>query len=203
MKRFVTGAIGILVMIPICLLSDTLIWPIALTFFSVIATDEILTCIGAKKEFSYCIPAFLYSLLPLLTWFFSEQWKISDMYRPIFLFTSSFILVEVILSVMKHKELSVERLCCLIALEIYVVFSATACCQLRYIDHGNEEGKYIYLLVYLGAWISDSFAYFTGRLFGKHKLAPEISPKKTVEGSIGGILANMAFFALYALQLTC
>lgn len=45
-----------------------------------------------------------------------------------------------------------------------------------------------YVLIILGvAWISDAGAYFVGRFFGKHKLAPHISPKKTMEGAIGGI----------------
>ena len=53
------------------------------------------------------------------------------------------------------------------------------------------------MLPFLGAWVSDSFAYFTGRLFGRHKLIPDVSPKKTVEGAIGGIVFAMAGFALF------
>ena len=52
-------------------------------------------------------------------------------------------------------------------------------------------GKYVYLTVFLGAWVTDTFAYFCGMLFGrggKHKLIPDVSPKKTVEGCIGGIV---------------
>lgn len=39
--------------------------------------------------------------------------------------------------------------------------------------------------------MTDTGAYFSGRFFGKHKLAPSISPKKTVEGSVGGIICAM------------
>ena len=60
-----------------------------------------------------------------------------------------------------------------------------------------SAGRYVYLLIFIGAWITDIFAYFCGRLFGKHKLIPEVSPKKTVEGSIGGTLFSGIAFVLF------
>jgi phosphatidate cytidylyltransferase len=58
--------------------------------------------------------------------------------------------------------------------------------------HDNEQGGHIlYLAIFISAWVTDVFAYFCGMLFGKggkHKLIPDVSPKKTVEGSIGGIV---------------
>lgn len=51
-----------------------------------------------------------------------------------------------------------------------------------------ENGRVLLWYVILGAYASDTFAYFIGRKFGKNKLCPTISPNKTVEGSIGGIL---------------
>ena len=47
------------------------------------------------------------------------------------------------------------------------------------------------LAVLLGTWASDIFAYFGGRLFGRHRLAPAISPKKTVEGFVIGLAAGI------------
>lgn len=46
------------------------------------------------------------------------------------------------------------------------------------------------LLVFVFSWISDTCAYFTGVFFGRHKLCPEISPKKTIEGSVGGMVGS-------------
>ena len=43
----------------------------------------------------------------------------------------------------------------------------------------------------MGAWVCDTFAYFVGKFFGKHKLIPEISPKKTIEGAIGGVIGSV------------
>ena len=53
-----------------------------------------------------------------------------------------------------------------------------------------EMGKIYVWLVFIIAFMTDIFAYFSGYLFGKHKLIPKVSPKKTIEGSIGGIMGS-------------
>jgi len=59
---------------------------------------------------------------------------------------------------------------------------------------GGDEYDFKYLLAILFfAWANDSFAYLIGRFFGKHKLFPRISPKKTWEGFAGGALFSVAF----------
>ncbi len=54
---------------------------------------------------------------------------------------------------------------------------------------GMEQGMYLIFLLLLIEWLTDSGAYFIGSAFGKHKLMPRVSPKKTVEGALGGIAA--------------
>lgn len=53
-------------------------------------------------------------------------------------------------------------------------------------------------LIFISAWSTDTFAYFAGRAFGKHKLCPVISPKKTVEGALGGVLGCVLAICAYA-----
>ncbi|WP_297130648.1 phosphatidate cytidylyltransferase [Terrisporobacter sp.] len=53
-----------------------------------------------------------------------------------------------------------------------------------------DMGKIYVWLIFIIAFMTDTFAYFSGYLFGKHKLIPKVSPKKTVEGSVGGILGS-------------
>jgi phosphatidate cytidylyltransferase len=75
----------------------------------------------------------------------------------------------------------------------YITSSLSAMCALL-----NVYGGVLNLiLVFIGAWVCDVFAYIVGSLIGKHKLIPEISPKKTVEGSVGGIVFTSLAFILY------
>ncbi len=54
------------------------------------------------------------------------------------------------------------------------------------------------LLPFILSFACDTFAYFAGLTLGKHKLAPKVSPKKTVEGSVGGLLGNVVCGLLFA-----
>ena len=64
---------------------------------------------------------------------------------------------------------------------------------LLYREYGKPVSYYLVGLSFCVAWLNDIFAYFSGYFFGKKKLCPEISPKKTVEGAIGGVLGTMVF----------
>lgn len=61
--------------------------------------------------------------------------------------------------------------------------------------------QYTVILPFVCAWLTDTGAYFTGTFLGKHKLAPNISPKKTVEGAVGGILLSTIGSALYIIAM--
>ena len=69
-----------------------------------------------------------------------------------------------------------------------------------------ELGKIYVWLIFIIAFLTDTFAYFVGYLFGKHKLIPKVSPKKTIEGSVGGILGSTlgcaVFGYIFKLDLT-
>ena len=62
-------------------------------------------------------------------------------------------------------------------------------------------GRQVILIPFVVAFLSDSGAYFAGLKFGKHKLAPVVSPNKTIEGAVGGLVAAMAGMLVYALIL--
>lgn len=67
--------------------------------------------------------------------------------------------------------------------------------------HITPNGRFFILIPFVMAFLSDTGAYFFGLAFGKHKLAPTISPKKTVEGAVGGIVGAVVGMVLYCLVL--
>ena len=62
-------------------------------------------------------------------------------------------------------------------------------------------GIYLVWMIFISSWISDTCAYLVGVLIGKHKLAPVLSPKKSIEGSIGGILGSAIVGAVFGFFL--
>ena len=67
--------------------------------------------------------------------------------------------------------------------------------------HAEENGRFLILIPFILAFLSDTGGYFAGLCFGKHKLAPTISPKKTVEGVFGGVFGAVAGMLVYCLIL--
>ncbi len=67
---------------------------------------------------------------------------------------------------------------------------------LSYVVFVKEKGTFLLLVLIFSVWINDVFAYYTGRNLGKTPLFPRISPKKTLEGFVGGIVPGVIFMAL-------
>lgn len=76
---------------------------------------------------------------------------------------------------------------------IYVSMMLSYIYQLRILQNGLE---YV-VLIFIAAWGTDTFAYCSGMLFGKHKMTPQLSPKKTIEGAVGGLIGAALLGALY------
>lgn len=77
----------------------------------------------------------------------------------------------------------------------YVTIMLSCIYRIRIMDNGG----YMIALVFLSAWGNDTLAYCAGRLLGRHKMSPVLSPKKTIEGAVGGVLGAGLLGALYGL----
>ncbi len=96
-----------------------------------------------------------------------------------------------------HVKVRFDRVAVCFVAGVLIPFLLTALVRI----HGTRDGRYFIMIPFVIAWLSDSGAYFAGRTFGQRKLAPVISPKKTVEGMVGGILCAMVGMVLYMLIL--
>lgn len=76
----------------------------------------------------------------------------------------------------------------------YVVLMLSYIYQVRMM----EDGKYVVWLIFLCSWGCDTCAYLVGVMFGRHKMAPVLSPKKSIEGGIGGVLGAALLGFIYA-----
>lgn len=63
--------------------------------------------------------------------------------------------------------------------------------------NNKDYGNYLVWLIFLSSWVCDTSAYYAGKYLGKHKLCPNVSPKKTIEGSIGGFLGSTLSCGLF------
>lgn len=95
-------------------------------------------------------------------------------------------------------EQAATRLGWMLATPLYVAGTLGTLARL----HAHDDGGAWVLMAMFAAFMSDTGAYFAGRAFGKHKLYPSLSPKKTVEGAVGGLLTVAASaFVLHRLLL--
>ena len=82
---------------------------------------------------------------------------------------------------------------------IFCFYSFIRLKELLPVERYGYDAIFFILLILCFAWGGDTCAYFAGRAFGKHKLCPVVSPKKTVEGAIGGVLGTMVFGVIVTL----
>lgn len=125
-----------------------------------------------------------------------------------------FIILSSKLTRFLPAHLEIHHIIALIAL--LMLFSATVSQSFTFIDagiamigivyigygfyslyHVRESSLYLLIFIILSTAASDTGAYFVGKSIGKHKLAPTLSPNKTIEGSVGGVVVSMLVAALY------
>lgn len=108
-----------------------------------------------------------------------------------------FYVIAILLVMLKnHKKINFEQASVALFASTILpcAFSTVIGVRNTYLTYDNfsfAHSVYLVLLGFFCAWMSDIFAYFIGRKFGKHKMTPNISPNKTWEGAIGGITVTV------------
>ena len=114
--------------------------------------------------------------------------------------TVIYCVYSAVMALYNHKDFSVKEITALIGMPVIISYAFS--CLEGILNHNS--GIYYLLLMLNFSSICDMGAYFVGVTCGKHKLCPEISPKKTVEGAIGGIVSSVivALILIFAFDMT-
>ena len=179
LKRTITGAILVLVSVPIVIFSETYALAIFMSVLSAIGTYEMLKCIGTVKNPLITVPVLIVAAtFPILARAINNINYFTASYLAILMFTLFIMMAAGIFS----EKTDIVSSAVTFSLCMYVITGFVSIVLLR----KEQHGEYYFLIPIVAPLTCDIFAYLTGRLFGKHKLVPKVSPKKTVEGAIGG-----------------
>jgi phosphatidate cytidylyltransferase len=165
--------------------------PIAISAISALAVHEILHTTGfvrQKRLLSYAIV--LSALIPV--WVFFDS--IGEL-AIAFLFLFVFLLFMECLT--GSQDACFEKISGVFFASTVIPLFLSSIVRI----YGFDNGRFMVLLPLLSAFASDVFALLIGKKFGRNKLCPDISPNKTVEGSVGGLIMAPVIMVLYGLVL--
>lgn len=193
LKRVLTACVLVPLLVLILFFSDTLAYPIAWAILAGVAIFEMFRVFGRQRDYLLVIPAYIVAVgLPFGFFFTSSGVKI------LLAASLGYLLFLIAATVFRRGTFAFADAASLYAAVILISVGFAALSAIRY---GVPFGKYLCLLAFIGPWVTDTFAYFTGRLFGRHKLIPEVSPKKTVEGAVGGTVFCVVGYIVFGLVM--
>lgn len=188
-KRIITSLIGVLVILPCFIFMHTELFAVLFAIAGAIAVYEILKATKCKNKLLTAISCITAAAVP-----FVFHYNIDIPFMPVAII---YTIVYLIIMVLMYKKTTFDNVLTALFATAAIPCSFSIGILLRdvYITYPEKytkaNGVFFIFLAVFSAWMTDIFAYFAGRKFGKHKLCPKISPKKTVEGAIGGVLGEV------------
>lgn len=189
LTRTIVGLALVPVLLAVLYWAPPVALPIAIAALSVLAALELLMLSGFVAKKRLAVYAMVVSaLIPLLVF-----WQVPASYGAAVLFLLTFILFAE--AVTDHVRVSFAQVSGVLFTALVIPLFFSSLIRIARLEHG----QLFILLPFLAAFGSDICALFAGKLFGRHQLAPSVSPKKTVEGAIGGLLGALLFTIAYQL----
>lgn len=207
--RIISGAVALLLLAAILIIRATFVFNVAFGLIGALMVYELIKAEKLEKEYPILFISAIYAfvspllvyLTPVVTTMPSGGFLFADSLIHMMLTLSPYIAASFVYIVsmtlvllIKHKQITLGAFYTCALYSLLITLSMTAICAMPKLFGGISLGFLI--ITFMGSWIADSGAYFVGTFFGKHKLCPEISPKKTVEGLIGGAVTNAVSFAI-------
>ena len=178
----ITGMAIFAVGVPLLIFSNLFIFPIAAGILALIAMSEIIAMQKFKKRVGIVVPTYILAFaIPFCMWFFKSD--IKNYLNVIAVVVFMFLLYLFAYAVIKKGAVKFSSIALHFTAFAYVTVGFTAIPMIRHVD---ENGFWYVLIIFISSCICDIAAYFVGMAIGKHKLIPTISPKKTIEGAVGG-----------------
>ncbi len=194
--RIISGVVAtaILAVVLVLGMQYNVVLTIAFVLATAMAVWEILENTKLVTNRVVTVLSMVFSALMLLS--YSGWLPIS-----IYLVQTVYVVALLWMTIFLHKSLKITQAVLAGAFTMFLSFAFMS--LLALLSSGAVRGLFYFILVGCFAWGSDIGAYFTGVFFGKHKLCPLISPKKTVEGAIGGIVVCMLLSCITAILFVC
>ena len=194
--RIITAAVGLGVLAVVLAFFDTFLFDLVLSAVCLIAIHEVFSAMGfGKKQWYLYAAAVPLTLLVML----STSQMVRGLLLPAAFLTVLFYNVCQIAHV---KTLDFGKLTGFVYFSGVITFCFYSLIHLKRMLPFAEyryDAIYFILLILCFAWGGDTAAYFAGRAFGRHKLAPIVSPHKTVEGAVGGVVFTAAAYLIFGL----
>ncbi len=189
--RLISAAFFLSIVLPCIYFSATPLFVVFTTFLSIAAVYEMLKCNGLSKKVAVSMPMYLIALFPAM----ARYTDASVFYRLAFplVFVCSFLVLTAYTFIKNKPEIG--KVISSWFFSLYATVGFTSLVLLADIRGGTWH---VVFFAFIAAWVTDSCALIFGMLFGKHKLLPSVSPKKTVEGAVGGVVCCIIAFCLYA-----
>ncbi len=207
-KRIAFGLLWTAIGISMLFLIDTWIVTAFVMFLCFMATYELNRSIGLKNKPIMIMSVAVSTIFPLYYEYGHYLQEIDGLNLKTEYLVAIYVLVLCFSMLHNHENTKFSDVSFVVISSLFVPFSITRILYFADIGKHFPEKNYtiahsVFLILFMlfSAWMTDTFAYFAGSFLGKHKLCPKISPKKTVEGAIGGVLgcalANTILYAVY------
>ena len=190
-KRILTAVVLLPVIIVFLFVLPKICTAILASMVAAIAAYELLWGTGLVKHLRLVVYSAVIAAFMILWFHFGLGYPVALIVILVF---TALLYVEMIVS---HGKLPFQQIGLCYVAGLVVPFFIGA--LVRILD--MELGRYLIAAPFVACFMPDAGAYFCGRLFGKHKMSPVISPNKTIEGAIGGVVCAMIGMVIYGLVL--
>ncbi len=190
-SRLLVAAVGVPLLLVILLVCPAIVTALTLSFLCAVGAREMLKTtgildharmIGYSMLFAFLVPIWSYFGSPLL---------------PFVIGTVIFALLLFTESLLAYPHVRFESVTGALFAGIVIPLCLSSILRILM----QDRGRFLVLIPIMIPFIADAGAYFAGRFFGKKKLAPVLSPHKTVEGAVGGVLTGIVSMMIYGLVM--